>query len=208
MNEIITSIKEEKIPSLPTMVIPAINELIKYLKIPREVLASDEEITYAWQDLPRELKNIPVDLRGELIARMCVAVSAGLFDGAMNYIWNAAIIKLRDKLKIFGLPIIANILEKDFEEKNLLELQDSKLLELCLKINIIDEDGFFFLDQCRNIRNNFSAAHPTIGNVNDREFIVFLNRCVKYALADSSSPKGVNINEFINAMKSTRFIDE
>ena len=175
MNEIITNIKEEKIPSLPTMVIPAINELIKYLKIPREVLASDEEITYAWQDLPRELKNIPVDLRGELIARMCVAVSAGLFDGAMNYIWNAAIIKLRDKLKIFGLPIIANILEKDFEEKNLLELQDSKLLELCLKINIIDEDGFFFLDQCRNIRNNFSAAHPTIGNVNDREFIVFLN---------------------------------
>lgn len=205
MNEIITSIKEEKIPSLPTMVIPAINELIKYLKIPREVLASDEEITYAWQDLPRELKNIPVDLRGELIARMCVAVSAGLFDGAMNYIWNAAIIKLRDKLKIFGLPIIANILEKDFEEKNLLELQDSKLLELCLKINIIDEDGFFFLDQCRNIRNNFSAAHPTIGNVNDREFIVFLNRCVKYALADSSSPKGVNINEFINAIKYTLY---
>ena len=205
MNEIVISIKEEKIPSLPTMVIPAINELIKYLKIPREVLASDEEITYAWQDLPRELKNIPVDLRGELIARMCVAVSAGLFDGAMNYIWNAAIIKLRDKLKIFGLPIIANILEKDFEEKNLLELQDSKLLELCLKINIIDEDGFFFLDQCRNIRNNFSAAHPTIGNVNDREFIVFLNRCVKYALADSSSPKGVNINEFINAIKYTLY---
>lgn len=205
MNEIVISIKEEKIPSLPTMVIPAINELIKYLKIPREVLASDEEITYAWQDLPSELKNIPVDLRGELIARMCVAVSAGLFDGAMNYIWNAAIIKLRDKLKIFGLPIIANILEKDFEEKNLLELQDSKLLELCLKINIIDEDGFFFLDQCRNIRNNFSAAHPTIGNVNDREFIVFLNRCVKYALADSSSPKGVNINEFINAIKYTLY---
>ena len=205
MNEIVISIKEEKIPSLPTMVIPAINELIKYLKIPREVLASDEEITYAWQDLPRELKNIPVDLRGELIARMCVAVSAGLFDGAMNYIWNAAIIKLRDKLKNFGLPIIANILEKDFEEKNLLELQDSKLLELCLKINIIDEDGFFFLDQCRNIRNNFSAAHPTIGNVNDREFIVFLNRCVKYALADSSSPKGVNINEFINAIKYTLY---
>ena len=205
MNEIVISMKEEKIPSLPTMVIPAINELIKYLKIPREVLASDEEITYAWQDLPRELKNIPVDLRGELIARMCVAVSAGLFDGAMNYIWNAAIIKLRDKLKIFGLPIIANILEKDFEEKNLLELQDSKLLELCLKINIIDEDGFFFLDQCRNIRNNFSAAHPTIGNVNDREFIVFLNRCVKYALADSSSPKGVNINEFINAIKYTLY---
>jgi hypothetical protein len=49
-------------------------------------------------------------------------------------------------------------------------------------------DGFFFLDQCRNIGNNFSAAHPSLGNLNDREFITFLNRCIRYALAESSSP--------------------
>jgi hypothetical protein len=195
------------LPSLPTTILPALNSLTAALGIPRTVLASDEEIEYAWRDLPRELREIPPDLRGELVARMCVAVSTGLFDGAMNYIWNAAILQLRTKVRNFGLPIVSQILQADFEEKHLLELQDSRLLELCLKLNLVDEDGYFFLDQCRDVRNNFSAAHPTIGSINDREFTTFLNRCVRYALADAASPKGVDIGAFISAVKGPRFIE-
>lgn len=198
---------EPHLPALPEQTLPAIGELTKALGIPREVLASDEEIKYAWRDLPRELKGIPVERRDELIARMCVAVSTGLFDGAVNYVWNAAILNLRDKVRNFGLPVVAQIRQQDFEEKHLQELQDSRLIELCLKLNLIDEDGFFFLDQCREVRNNFSAAHPTIGNLNDREFITFVNRCVKYALGDSASPKGVDIGAFISAIKGARFTD-
>lgn len=206
MNDIV--VKEDvNLPALPNTVLPAINELTAALGIPRDVLASQEEIEYAWRDLPRELREIPTDLRGELVARMCVAVSTGLFDGAMNYIWNAAILQLRQKIRNFGLAVVAQIQQSDFEEKHLLELQDSRLLDLCLKLNIIDEDGFFFLDQCRDVRNNFSAAHPTMGTVNDREFTTFLNRCVRYALADSSSPKGVDIGAYISAVKGPRFND-
>ena len=179
MNALIPKSRAPTLPAMPSTVLPAINALTSALGIPRSVLASDDEIEYAWRDLPRELQEIPAELRGELIARMCVAVSTGLFDGAMNYIWNAAILQLRTKIRNFGLPIVAQILQNDFEEKNLLELQDSRLLELCLKLNLVNEDGFFFLDQCRNVRNNFSAAHPTIGAVNDREFTTFLNRCVR-----------------------------
>lgn len=204
MNDII--VKESvNLPALPSTVLPAIAELTAALGIPREVLASQEEIEHAWRDLPRELREIPGDLRGELIARMCVAVSTGLFDGAMNYSWNAAILQLRQKIRNFGLAVVAQIQQNDFEERHLLELQDSRLLDLCLKLNIINEDGFFFLDQCREVRNNFSAAHPTMGTVNDREFTIFLNRCVRYALADSSSPRGVDIGAFISATKGPRF---
>lgn len=204
MNEIVVR-EEPTLPALPTTVLPAIEQLVASLGIPRSALASTEEIQYAWRDLPRELREIPEALRGELVARMCVAVSTGLFDGAMNYIWNAAVLHLRDKIRTFGLPVVAQILQNDFEEKHLLELQDSRLLELCLKLNIIDEDGFFFLDQCRDVRNNFSAAHPTLGKINDREFTTFLNRCVRYALADSAIPRGVDIGAFISAVKGPRF---
>lgn len=207
MNDIIVK-KEPTLPALPTTVLPAIEQLVATLGIPRNALASAEEIEYAWRDLPRELREIPENLRGELIARMCVAVSTGLFDGAMNYIWNASILHLRDKIRAFGLPVVAQIQQNDFEEKHLLELQDSRLLELCLKLNIVDEDGFFFLDQCRDVRNNFSAAHPTLGKVNDREFTTFLNRCVRYALADAAVPKGVDIGAFISAVKGARFNEQ
>ncbi|MBM0535042.1 hypothetical protein EKL00_25065, partial [Klebsiella pneumoniae] len=88
----------------------------------------------------------------------------------MNYIWNAAILQIRQKVRNFGLPIVSQMLQSDFEEKHLIDLQDSKLLELALKLNLVNEDGYFFLDHFREMRNNFSAAHPTIGNINDREF--------------------------------------
>jgi hypothetical protein len=205
MTALVPKPPEPVLPALPVTVLPALAALTASLGIPRTVLASDEEIQYAWRDLPRELREIPVPLRGELIARMCVAVSTGLFDGAMNYIWNAAILQLRTKVRNFGLPLVAQILQTDFEEKHLVELQDSRLLELCLKLNLVNEDGFFFLDQCRDVRNNFSAAHPTLGTVNDREFTTFLNRCVRYALGDASSPKGVDIGAFISAVKGPRF---
>ncbi|MEG2437738.1 MAG: hypothetical protein RSB17_06195, partial [Cetobacterium sp.] len=68
-----------------------LQQITSILGAPRNILASDEEIHYAWQNLPRELKMVPIELRDELLVRMCVAVSTGLFDGAINYIWNASI---------------------------------------------------------------------------------------------------------------------
>ena len=205
----IVQVKQAPIlPELPEKMMPAITELISALGVPRDVLASEEEITCAWADLPRELRKIPENLRGELIARMCVAVSTGLFDSAINYVWNAAIINLRDRLRTFGIAVIASILQKDFEERHLVDLQDSELLELCLKLNLITEEGYFFLDQSRDVRNNFSAAHPALGPINDREFITFLNRCSKYALEESSSPRGVDIGAYITAIKGSRFNDD
>ena len=204
-DEIITTEREPLLPALPEQMLPAIAQLTNALGIPREVLAPDKEIAYAWRDLPRELAEIPQELRGELIARMCVAVSTGLFDGAINYAWNATILHLRQMVREFGLPIVAQTLQKDFEERHLIELQDSQLLDLTFKLGLISEDGFFFLDQCRDTRNNFSAAHPTIGKINDHEFTTFLNRCIRYALAAEAFPRGVDVGSFISAVKGTRF---
>ena len=79
------------------------------------------------------------------------------------------------------------------------------MTDLCLKLNLVTEDGAFFLSQCRQTRNNFSAAHPAIGKINDREVITFLNRCVTYALSDEASLVGVDVNEFIRAIIADRF---
>ena len=145
LNNSLTTFNSQ-LPDLSVNTIPAINQLVSALRIPRDVLASDEEIRYAWNDLPRELRNIPVqNVNPELIARMCIAISSGLFDGAINYIWNASILRLRDKVRTFGLPIVAQVLERDFEENHLIALQDSQLLDLCLQLNILNEEGFLFL---------------------------------------------------------------
>ena len=197
------------LPAMSANTLPVLDQLTKALGIPREILASQSEIETAWTNLPGILKKIPPALRTEGMARMCVAVASGLFDSAINYIWNCSIIELREKVKRFGLNVVEQITGKtSFDEQALLDLKDAELLSLCLKLNLITEDGYFFLDQCRDIRNNFSAAHPVVGKIDDHEFIGFTNRCAKYALGNEHNPIGVNLSAFMAAIKGGKFSPE
>jgi hypothetical protein len=192
------------LPAVLGSTAPVLDGLASALGIPRDALAASEDIEHAYAGLPRLLSRVPEDKRNHLLARLCVAVATGLFDSAVNYAWNAAILELREKVRVFGLPVVAQTLANGFDEKALLDLKDAELLELCLKLNLITEDGHFFLDQCREIRNNFSAAHPPIGAIDDHEVLQFLNRCVKYAIVSERNPRGVDTQAFIASLKGAR----
>lgn len=180
-------------------------EVTNALSVPRSVLASNDEISQVWQQLPRHLKLVPLTYRNQLLARLCIAARTGLFDAAINYIWNIGIVCLRDKIKTFGLRIVGQIKSKDFAEKHLLDLTDADLLDLCLELNLISEEGYFFLDQCRTIRNNFSVAHPAAGQIDDSELLSFINRIVKHALNSESNHQGVDVTKLIEAVRRERF---
>jgi len=182
-----------------------LSDLTKAFGAPRDILPSDEEISHAWGELRQLLNRIPKERLSHLHVRMCVAVSAGLFDSGVNYAWNSAILALRDNIREFGLNVVPQITSKSFDETTLTDLKDAELLSLCLSLNLITEDAHFFLDQCRDIRNNFSSAHPPMGNLDSYEFISYLNRVTKYALAQSNNPKGVDTQRFIAAIKFARF---
>lgn len=184
-----------------------VGKLVTALGLPREVLASDDEIAHVWSDLPRLLSRIPREQINVLHARMIVAISTGLFDSAVNYAWNLSVMQLREKLRGFGLHVVSQITKKKFEDEDLLELKDIDLLGLCLSLNLITEDGYFFLDQSRDVRNNFSAAHPPMGGLDDHEFLAFLSRCTKYALGNDYNPRGVDLTTFFRELKARRFND-
>lgn len=201
-------------PKLPKTTLPDVAELSEPLLIEitaafglsRDVIADEEAITYAWNQLPRQLGKIPVDLRDERLLRMCVAVASGLFDAAINYVWNATVVELREKVRRFGLAVVPQLLDdSSFDENRLTGLKDSELLDLCRKLNLIGEDDYFFLDQCRDTRNNFSVAHPAAGAVDEDEFIAFLSRCRKHGLVQSRDPQGVDTKAFLDAIKAGKF---
>ncbi|MBB3235649.1 hypothetical protein [Phyllobacterium endophyticum] len=197
------------LPAIIKNTLPVLDDLTAALGIPRSILASDEEIGSAWSSLPSVLNKIPAELRTEQLAKMCIAVASGLFDSALNYVWNCSIVELREKVKRFGLNVVSQITGKpSFDEQVLIDLKDADLLNLCLKLNLITEDGFYFLDQCRDIRNNFSAAHPGVGNIDNHEFIAFTNRCAKYALNNEYNPVGVDLAGFLIAIKAGKFTPE
>jgi hypothetical protein len=193
------------LPATAGMTGPMLAALTQALGVERSILAGDDQIAHAWTNLPRLLSRVPPEQRTETLVRMCVAVATGLFDSAINYAWNAAIVELRAKVRRFGLTVIPQITSKPFDEAALLDLKDADLLTLCLKLNLISEDGYFLLDQCRDVRNNFSAAHPTMGALDEDELLNFLNRVGRHALANEHNPRGVDIQAFLAAIKIARF---
>ena len=86
-----------------------LNELTTALGVPRNVLADDDQIRHAWSQFPRLLTRIPPARRDQRIVKTCIATACGLFDAAINYIWNAAVAELRDKVRRFGLNVIPQI---------------------------------------------------------------------------------------------------
>lgn len=188
---------------------PFLQALTSAMGVPRDVLASDEQIASVATDLPKLLRQIAPELRNEELVRMCVAVYSGLFDSAVNYVWNAAVLALREAVRLFGLTIIPQITDDDdFDESKLINLKDSELIRLCLSLNLISEHSFFMLNQCRDIRNNFSSAHPPKGDLDEYEVLSFLNRVSKYALAMESNPQGVDVQELITSIESREFASE
>ncbi len=197
-------IKRHDLPEVMNGTLPSIGHILQSFGLPREVIASNEEIEYAWRELPREISRIPPELRDGLIARMCVATSVGLFDGAINYMWNAVILNLRTRVKNFGLGYVSQLFNRRFEGEDLNNLTDSELLDLCRKLELLSEEGFFFLDQCRDIRNNFSSAHPSIALIDDRELINFISRCCKHGISADYALQGINIADFIDTIKASK----
>ena len=191
------------LPAVHEFTGPMLESLTNAIGIDRNALASEQQICTAWQNLPKLLSEIPIEKRDEGVMRMCVAVASGLFDAAVNYAWNVAIVELRRKIDVFGINIIPQIIDRDFDEAKLLDLQDSELLSLCLQLNLISETGYFMLNQCRDVRNNFSAAHPAVGALDEFEFLNFLNRCARHALCEESNTEAVDIKELMLALNAS-----
>jgi len=187
------------------------SKFIREYGLPDEVLANPDNIGYALMNLRREFSEIPPEIIEDnkvLLARMLIAASTGLFDAAINYIWNVSIISLRNRVINFGIEVISQIRGSKFDQKILKDLKDYELIKLCLDLNLINEEAYFFLDQSRDTRNHFSAAHPPIGELNDRELVGFTNRCVRFAISAEQNPTGVDMHAFIQAMKASRFSEE
>lgn len=114
-------------------------------------------------------------------------------------------IDIKKKIINLGLSLVGQTLNKKFEEK---DLKDIELLDLCYKLELLSEEGYCFLNQCRDIRNNFSIAHPSIANIDDRELIAFISRCCKYGITEDYRCKGIKIKDLINFLEIPSLDDE
>ena len=171
---------------------PALAQYLEGLGLPTEaVLAPNAQRAHVITSLASVLEFLPIEAREKsfYLSKFTVAIAAGLFDGALNYLWNETISALRRLVFEFDLQYFFAIAQdvdsrntKLSAEEDLNRVGDHDLLEACRRIGFLTEVNYQRLNHINYMRNHASAAHPTTHGVDGFEIVAWLSNCLQYAI--------------------------
>lgn len=123
------------------------------------------------------------------LSKYVVAASLGLFDAALNYLWDETIQALRRLVATTDLAYFFDTAEKRPEHRkklsgpdDLAAIEDFVLLDTCARIGLISDLNRERLRHVNYMRNHASAAHPNQNSLNGSEMIGWLANCIRYAI--------------------------
>lgn len=127
--------------------------VLNHLGLPTEgVLSTIKERKAAIRNLPDVISEIQNLDDSYYLSKFLVAISTGLFDAALNYLWDETIKQLRIRilvgdLKYFYDVVVPDSKRRDFSvPEDLVKLDDATLIEGALKIDLIGQLGYKHLD--------------------------------------------------------------
>ena len=190
---------------------------LKQLGLPTEnVIATTEERRVVAINLPAFLHSLPPEEKREAryLSKFLGATAIGLFDAALNYVWNEVVLNLRRKATVYGIDLFFDSavggktrdLYKD--EDDLDGLKDSVLLDTCRKLELISDVVYRKLDHILTMRNEVAASHPNVESIGGFELLGWLQTCVKDVLQDRPSESAIRIRSLVDNIRArTAVID-
>lgn len=137
-----------------------------------------------------------------------IAIESGLNDAAINYVWNLAMFDIQKKIVAYGIEYFSSAINWDGKPlqtiEDLREVKDYQLITGAFGLGIIPNEAHFFLQQCREIRNNFSTAHFPMGEIDKFETYNFIKNCIKYVLTFDMPARGLQIKDLIESLTLER----
>ncbi len=132
------------------------------------------------------------------LSKMIAASGVGLFDAALNYLWNEVVTSLRERVSQFDLQYFFEVATSNQDsrkhlksERDLARIDDASLLEGARKIGLLDQTGYKRLDHIRYMRNFASAAHPNQVEVNGHDLLAWTRTCIEEVLNSKRERRGV-----------------
>lgn len=181
------------------------------LGLPKEnVLATADDRNIIQINFPQFIQQLPDDIKREsrYLSKFAAASAIGLFDAALNYVWNEVVINLRKKTVIYGLELFfdnavgGKYREFFSTEDHLSSLKDKVLLDTCSKLELISDTIHKKLTHILIMRNDIGASHPNDSSVNPYELMGFLHTCVHDVINDQPSEAAIQVKAFIDNLKS------
>jgi hypothetical protein len=156
-----------------------------------DILAPFEERRKVVNGLADALDVLPIEQREKAyyLSKFTVAVAVGLFDGAINYLWNETVRALRRLVTKTDLSYFFVVAEqvsgrnRDLStEEDLEAVQDHDLLEVCRRIGLLSDVNYHRLEHINYMRNHASAAHPNDQDIDGHELLGWVSVCLRHAI--------------------------
>lgn len=196
------------------------NGLQKYLThlgLPSEnVLVEPSERLAVIKNVPDIVDRLSIEARSEsmYISKFVAACGAGLFDAALNMLWNEVVVNLREKVTRFDMDYFLDSVVTDTKrraqfksEDDLRKLDEWELIKGCKDTGIITEIGYKHLDYIRDMRNHASAAHPNHNDLDGLQLSSWLQTCIKEVLAKEPEGAVLEVKRLLHNMR-TRVISQ
>lgn len=143
------------------------------------------------------------------VSKFIAAVSSGLFDAALNYLWDETIFELRKRVAKYDLEYFYDLAVTNPEkrrrisnEDDLVKLDDNELIKGALEIELISDLGFRHLDYIRYMRNWASAAHPNQNQLTGLQLISWFETCIKEVITLPETNASTQIKALLSNIKN------
>jgi hypothetical protein len=147
--------------------------------------------------------------RSVYISKFTAAVASGLFDAALNYLWDETISELRRRVAQYDLSyfydnaVTNNDKRKKLsDEADLVKIDDSELITGAHEIELISGLGYKHLEYIKYMRNWASAAHPNQNELTGLQLISWLETCIKEVISLPISNIAVRIKRLLSNIKT------
>ena len=188
---------------------------LQQLNLPTDnIIASTEERSLVAINLPAFLESLAAEEKREAryLSKFVGATAIGLFDAALNYVWNEVVLNLRKKVVIYGIDLFydaavgGKLRDAYKDEQDLDGLKDSVLLDTCRKLELVSDVVYRKLDHILTMRNTVAASHPNVESIGGFELLGWLQTCVKDVLQDRLSDSAIRIRSLVDNLKQARDI--
>lgn len=175
------------------------------------VLYSIEDRKQVINALSDVISILPMDQREKsyYLTKFTVAIAAGLFDGALNYLWNETIAALRRLVLKFDISYFFSVAEKISprlkslsDEDDLDQIGDHDLLEVCRRVGLVSDVNYQRLVHVNYMRNHASAAHPNDNEIDGFEILGWLRVCLRHAITAEPDHSVISIKKLIKNVRT------
>jgi hypothetical protein len=175
------------------------------------VVASIAERRKVIAQLNDALGILPFADRGNAhyLSRFTIAIAAGLFDGALNYLWDETVRALRRQVISFDIQYFYSVAEKISSRYKTLskpeeidQVSEHDLLEGCRRIGLVTDVNYQRLEHVNYMRNHASAAHPNDNEIDGYEMLGWLTVCLKYAITAEPDHSLISIKQLLQNIRA------